>query len=65
MCRNVMIRRGVGAALLIAAGFGLAGCQDQRNEFNPVRFLCPGDFDSKTNTCNIPTGSREKPESAQ
>lgn len=62
MCSDVIIRRGAGIALLIAAGLLLGSCQDQRNEFNPVRFLCPGDFDSRTNTCNIPTGSPEKPE---
>ena len=35
----------------------LSACQDQRNEFNPVNVLCPGDFDPVTNKCKIQTGS--------
>ncbi len=42
------------AAVLIAAS--LAACQDQRNEFNPVRMICPGEFDPQTNECVIQTG---------
>ena len=41
--------------LVLVAGVLLAGCQEQRNEFNPVRFLCPGYFDPDTNTCQIAT----------
>jgi len=34
----------------------LSACQNQRNEFNPVRIMCPGDFDPVTNSCKIDTG---------
>jgi len=47
------------AAALVAAAV-LAGCQDQRNEFNPVNVLCPGDFDPVTNKCVIQTGGPEE-----
>lgn len=42
------------AAVVITAT--LAACQAQRNEFNPVRMICPGDFDPQTNECVIQTG---------
>jgi hypothetical protein len=41
------------AAALLMVG---SGCQDQRNQFNPIRLLCPGDFDPATNRCVIDTG---------
>lgn len=42
------------AALVAVALAGpLTACQDQRNEFNPVNVLCPGDFDPVTNKCVI------------
>jgi len=45
--------RGLAFVTLLA---GAAACQDQRNEFNPVRIFCPGDFDPVTNECRIETG---------
>ena len=51
-------RTAIARAMMVFCGAAvlLAGCQDQRNEFNPIRVLCPGDFDPVTNQCNIPTG---------
>ena len=49
-------RRAAAVALALACAAVLSACQDQRNEFNPVRLLCPGDFDPRTNRCVIPTG---------
>lgn len=43
-------------AVAICLASSLAACQDQRNEFNPVNVLCPGDFDPVTNKCKISTG---------
>ena len=42
-----------GALLLIAA---LTACQAYGDGYNPINILCPGDFDSVTNECVIPTG---------
>jgi len=44
------------ALVALAATLAVAACQDQRNAFNPVRIVCPGDFDPATNTCRIDTG---------
>ena len=52
--RNRSSRRWVLVAL--AAPLAAAACQDQRGAFNPVRIVCPGDFDPATNTCRIDTG---------
>jgi len=55
-------RTGLLTGLLMSVMLLLAGCQDQRNEFNPVQFLCPGFFDPDTNTCQITThGESETP----
>ncbi|HEX9646270.1 MAG TPA: hypothetical protein VGB88_02150 [Alphaproteobacteria bacterium] len=48
--------RAAAVALALACAAVLSACQDQRNEFNPVRILCPGNFDARTNRCVIPTG---------
>ncbi len=40
----------VGLAAVLAAS---AACQDQRDAFNPVRLICPGEFDPTTSTCRI------------
>ena len=42
---------------ILAAGAALAACSAQRDDFNPVRLACPGDFDSQTNKCVIQTGN--------
>lgn len=44
------------ALVALAATLAVAACQDQRDAFNPVRIVCPGDFDPVTNTCRIDTG---------
>ncbi len=44
-------------AVAVCLASSLAACQDQKNEFNPVNVLCPGDFDPVTNKCRISTGS--------
>ncbi len=44
------------ALVALAATLAVAACQDQRDAFNPVRIVCPGDFDPATNTCRIDTG---------
>jgi hypothetical protein len=43
-------------AALVVITAPLAACQNQRNEFNPVRMICPGDFDPQANECVIQTG---------
>ena len=48
-------RRRLAAALTIAA-LVLAACQDLRDDFNPVRLICPGVFHPHTNECVIQTG---------
>ena len=52
------VQANVSFAFSVAASLG--ACQDQRNEFNPVNVLCPGDFDPVTNKCVIPTGGDEE-----
>ncbi len=44
------------ALIALAATIATAACQDQRDAFNPVRIVCPGDFDPVSNTCRIDTG---------
>ncbi len=44
------------AAVAVVLAGSLTACQDQRDEFNPVNILCPGDFDPATQKCIIPTG---------
>ena len=44
------------ALVALAATIVAAACQDQRDVFNPVRIVCPGDFDPVSNTCRIDTG---------
>lgn len=41
------------AAIAVSLAASLTACQDQRNDFNPVNVLCPGDFDPVTNKCVI------------
>lgn len=55
--KRAFARALVAAAVITAA---LAACQDRRNEFNPVKLLCPGDFDAETNKCVIQTGTVEE-----
>jgi len=43
-----------GAIILVVA---LAGCSAEKDEYNPIRILCPGDFDPVTNKCKIDTPS--------
>ena len=43
-------------AVVACLAVSLAACQDQRDEFNPVNVLCPGDFDPVTQKCKISTG---------
>lgn len=43
----------VGALLLVGA---LTACQAYRDDYNPIKILCPGDFDPVANKCVIPTG---------
>jgi len=43
-------------AVAVCLTTSLVACQDQRNDFNPVNVLCPGDFDPVTNKCKIATG---------
>ncbi len=43
-------------AVVVSLAASLGACQDQRDEFNPVNVLCPGDFDSVTQKCTISTG---------
>ena len=45
--------RAVGTLLLIAA---LTACLAYRDDYNPIKILCPGDFDPVANKCVIPTG---------
>ena len=45
------------ATVAVSLTASLSACQDQRNDFNPVNVLCPGDFDPVTNKCKIATGS--------
>lgn len=45
-----------GTLLLVAA---LTACQAYRDDYNPIKILCPGDFDPVTNKCVIPTGGGE------
>lgn len=52
-----LARAVITAALITAA---LAACQDRRNEFNPIKLLCPGDFDADGNQCVIQTGTVEE-----
>ncbi len=47
-------RRRLAAALTIVA-LTLAACQDLRDDFNPVRLVCPGVFDPTTNKCVVHT----------
>lgn len=47
--------RRLAAALTIAA-LTLAACADLRDDFNPVRLACPGEFDPQTNECVIQRG---------
>ena len=53
-----MSKKSMTLALAVAFGLtaSLTACQDQRNEFNPVNVLCPGDFDPVSNECKIQTG---------
>jgi hypothetical protein len=44
------------ATVAVSLAASLSACQDQRNDFNPVNVLCPGDFDPVTNKCKIATG---------
>lgn len=46
---------GLIAAVCLGGLVSLGGCQVQKNDFNPVRVLCPGDFDPVTNKCRIET----------
>jgi hypothetical protein len=50
-----MSKRSISLAAVVAVTLAasLTACQDQRNEFNPVNVLCPGDFDPVTNKCVI------------
>lgn len=41
------------ATVAVSLAASLSACQDQRNDFNPVNVLCPGDFDPVTNKCVI------------
>lgn len=52
----ILTSRWAAIAVALACAAGLAACQDQRNEYNPVRVLCPGDFDPVSNRCVIDTG---------
>lgn len=45
--------------LLAAIALALLGCQEQRNDFNPVRVFCPGEFDPSDNRCRIETHGPE------
>jgi len=53
-----MSKKSMSLAMAVAAclASSLAACQDQRDEFNPVNVLCPGDFDPATQKCKIQTG---------
>jgi len=47
--------RAAALAIALAGAAALPACQAQRNEYNPVRLFCPGDFDPVTNRCVIET----------
>ncbi len=49
--------RHLAALCVLATGLTLAACSAQRDDFNPVRLACPGDFDPQTNKCIIQTGN--------
>jgi len=48
--------RHIAALCILAAGLALGACSAQRDDFNPVRMMCPGDFDPSSNECVIQTG---------
>lgn len=49
-------RRPIATALLAIAALALAACADLRDDFNPVRLICPGEFHPHTNKCVIQRG---------
>ncbi len=48
-------RRRLAATLMTIAALTLAACADLRDDFNPVRLICPGVFDPQTNKCVVHT----------
>ena len=43
---------------IVPLAFGLGGCQDHRDVWNPMQLLCPGDFDPIADKCVVKTGGR-------
>ncbi len=56
---DMIIRHSFVAAVtaILILGTTLAGCNLEKDEFNPIRLFCPGDFDPATNKCKIDTPS--------
>jgi hypothetical protein len=42
--------------LLLVVAIAIAACQTAPDEFNPIKLLCPGEFDHRSNKCTVPTG---------
>jgi hypothetical protein len=59
---RVLTGRAAALVVALACAAALPGCQAQRNEYNPVRIFCPGDFDAVGNRCVIDTGKLAPPE---
>ena len=50
-CRQIV----VATAIALFVGTALGACNAEKDEYNPIRLLCPGDFDPVTNKCKIDT----------
>ena len=42
--------------MILAIALALPACQADPDELNPIKLLCPGEFDHATNKCTVPTG---------